>query len=107
MFFTRLKGEQEDFAKRMGPFSLGGNAPAAACSLTRPVGLVPLGPVEYRVTLVESAEGWAVWSDALPGCSSLGISRAGALANRRLCKLRILNYLHPDQARRSTIFCGL
>ena len=40
-------------------------------------------PMKYRVTLVESDEGWAVWCDALPGCCSQGATREEALANIR------------------------
>jgi predicted RNase H-like HicB family nuclease len=39
--------------------------------------------MKYRVTLVESDEGWAVWCDALPGCCSQGATRNEALANIR------------------------
>ncbi len=39
--------------------------------------------MKYRVTLVESDEGWAVWCDALPGCCSQGATREEALANIR------------------------
>lgn len=37
----------------------------------------------YRVTLVESEEGVAVWCDDLPGCASQGESREEALENIR------------------------
>ncbi len=39
--------------------------------------------MKYSVTLVESAEGWAVWCDTLPGCCSQGETRDEALANIR------------------------
>ena len=39
--------------------------------------------MNYHITLVESAEGVAVWCDDLPGCSSQGSSRKQALANIR------------------------
>ena len=39
--------------------------------------------MKYRVTLVESEEGWAVWCDAMPGCCSQGATREEALANIR------------------------
>ena len=39
--------------------------------------------MKYTVTLVESAEGWAVWCDNLPGCCSQGATRAEAMANIR------------------------
>ena len=37
--------------------------------------------MKYRVTLVESEEGFAVWCDDLPGCNSQGESREEALDN--------------------------
>lgn len=37
--------------------------------------------MKYRITLVESEEGWAVWCDDLPGCCSQGESREEAIAN--------------------------
>lgn len=37
----------------------------------------------YKVTLVESEEGFAVWCDDLPGCCSQGATREEALANVR------------------------
>ena len=37
--------------------------------------------MKYRVTLVESEEGFAVWCDDLPGCNSQGETREEALAN--------------------------
>ena len=39
--------------------------------------------MNYRVTLVESEEGFAVWCDDLPGCNSQGATRDEALANIR------------------------
>jgi predicted RNase H-like HicB family nuclease len=39
--------------------------------------------MKYRITLIESDEGWAVWCDDLPGCCSQGASREEALANIR------------------------
>jgi predicted RNase H-like HicB family nuclease len=39
--------------------------------------------MQYRVTLVESEEGFAVWCDDLPGCCSQGANRDEALANIR------------------------
>lgn len=35
----------------------------------------------YRVTLMESDEGWSVSCPALPGCHSQGATRAEALEN--------------------------
>ena len=40
-------------------------------------------PMEYRVTLVESEEGFAVWCDDLPGCCSQGATKKEALENVR------------------------
>ena len=37
--------------------------------------------MDYHITLVESAEGVAVWCDDLPGCCSQGKTREEALAN--------------------------
>ena len=37
--------------------------------------------MSYRVTLIESEEGFAVWCDDLPGCNSQGQTREEALAN--------------------------
>jgi len=39
--------------------------------------------MKYRVTLVESEEGFAVWCDDLPGCASQGSTREEALNNIR------------------------
>ena len=39
--------------------------------------------MEYRVTVVESEEGFAVWCDDLPGCCSQGASKEEALENIR------------------------
>jgi predicted RNase H-like HicB family nuclease len=39
--------------------------------------------VNYHITVVESAEGVAVWCDDLPGCCSQGSTRQEALANIR------------------------
>jgi predicted RNase H-like HicB family nuclease len=37
--------------------------------------------MKYRVTLVESDEGFAVWCEDLPGCNSQGATREEALQN--------------------------
>lgn len=37
--------------------------------------------MNYRITLVESEEGFAVWCDDLPGCASQGATRDEAMAN--------------------------
>lgn len=39
--------------------------------------------MKYKITLVESEEGWAAWCDELPGCCSQGESRVAALENIR------------------------
>jgi predicted RNase H-like HicB family nuclease len=39
--------------------------------------------VKYRVTVVKSEEGFAVWCDDLPGCCSQGVSKKEALENIR------------------------
>jgi len=40
--------------------------------------------MNYRVTLVESEEGFTVWCDDLPGCNSQGATREEALENIRI-----------------------
>jgi len=37
----------------------------------------------YRITIVESEEGFAVWCDDLPGCVSQGQTKEEALENIR------------------------
>ncbi|MBN8249138.1 MAG: type II toxin-antitoxin system HicB family antitoxin [Verrucomicrobia bacterium] len=37
----------------------------------------------YRITLLESEEGWCVSCPALPGCHSQGATREEAIANIR------------------------
>ena len=39
--------------------------------------------MKYRVTLVESDEGFAIWCDDLPGCNSQGDTREQALEKIR------------------------
>ena len=39
--------------------------------------------MNYHITLVESAEGVAVWCDDLPGCCSQGATREEAVSNIR------------------------
>jgi len=39
--------------------------------------------MNYRITIVESEEGCAVWCDDLPGCVSQGATREEAVANIR------------------------
>ncbi|MDR1283689.1 MAG: type II toxin-antitoxin system HicB family antitoxin [Opitutaceae bacterium] len=40
--------------------------------------------MKYRVTLIQSDEGWAVWCEDLPGCTSQGATREEALENIRI-----------------------
>jgi len=40
-----------------------------------------LGAMKYKVTLVESEEGVAVWCEDLPGCVSQGETKSEALSN--------------------------
>jgi predicted RNase H-like HicB family nuclease len=39
--------------------------------------------MDYHITIVESAEGFAIWCDDLSGCCSQGATREEALANIR------------------------
>jgi predicted RNase H-like HicB family nuclease len=39
--------------------------------------------MQYRITLIESDEGFAVWCDDLPGCCSQGATRDEAMQNIR------------------------
>lgn len=39
--------------------------------------------MKYRITLIQSDEGWAVWCDDLPGCNSQGNTRDEAIENIR------------------------
>ena len=55
--------------------------------------------MDYHVTLVESAEGVAVWCDDLPGCCSQGVTREEALANIREAILEWLD-AQPEVERR-------
>lgn len=40
--------------------------------------------MNYKITLVESEEGYAVWCDDLPGCVSQGTTREEAMQNIRV-----------------------
>jgi predicted RNase H-like HicB family nuclease len=40
--------------------------------------------MQYRITLIESEEGFAVWCEDLAGCCSQGTTRAEALQNIRI-----------------------
>lgn len=55
--------------------------------------------MNYKVTLVQSEEGFAVWCDDLPGCVSQGDNREEALEN---IKFAIQEYLAaiPEVERR-------
>ena len=53
----------------------------------------------YNITLVESAEGFAIWSDDLPGCCSQGRTRKEALTNIREA-IREYVAAQPEIARR-------
>jgi len=50
----------------------GQRCPQADLALTPGGYSCMLWPMKYRVTLVESEEGWAVWCDDLTGCCSQG-----------------------------------
>jgi predicted RNase H-like HicB family nuclease len=39
--------------------------------------------MQYRITFIESDEGFAVWCDDLPGCCSQGATKDEALQNIR------------------------
>jgi predicted RNase H-like HicB family nuclease len=39
--------------------------------------------MQYRITLIQSDEGFAVWCDDLPGCCSQGATRDEAMENIR------------------------
>ena len=46
--------------------------------------MATLSQMKYRITLIESGEGWAVWCDDLPGRCSQGGTREEAEENTRL-----------------------
>ena len=48
------------------------------------VDMAKLPRMKYRITLVQSEEGWAVWCDDLPGCCSQGDTREEAIENIRI-----------------------
>jgi len=56
-------------------------------------------PMEYRVTLIQSEEGFSVSCPALKGCHSQGASREEALQNIREA---IREWLEAEEAERST-----
>lgn len=39
--------------------------------------------MNYKITIVESEEGFAVWCDDLPGCASQGATKEEAVENIR------------------------
>ena len=55
--------------------------------------------MKYRITLVESDEGFAVWCDDLPGCCSQGANREEALENIRTAITEWLEVQGEVQAR--------
>jgi predicted RNase H-like HicB family nuclease len=55
--------------------------------------------MEYRVTLIQSEEGFSVSCPALKGCHSQGASREEALQNIREA---IREWLEAEEAERST-----
>ena len=46
--------------------------------------MATLSQIKYRIILIESEEGWAVWCDDLPGCCSQGGTREEAVENTRI-----------------------
>ena len=46
--------------------------------------MATLSPMKYRITLIESGYGWAVWCDDLPGCCSQEGTREEAVENIRI-----------------------
>ena len=51
--------------------------------LARSIPTAHIKGMKYRVTVVESEEGFAVWCDDLPGCCSQGATKEEALENIR------------------------
>jgi predicted RNase H-like HicB family nuclease len=58
--------------------------------------------MNYHITVVESAEGVAVWCDDLPGCCSQGSTREEALANIRVAIREWLD-AQPEVERRFNV----
>jgi len=58
--------------------------------------------MKYHVTLVESAEGFAVWCDDLSGCCSQGTTKAEALENIRIAIQEYLDAQPEIEARFGT-----
>ena len=46
--------------------------------------MATLSPMKYRITLIETGEGWVVWCDDLPGCCSQEGTREEAVENIRI-----------------------
>ena len=55
--------------------------------------------MNYKVTVVESEEGYAVWCDDLPGCVSQGESKEEALENIRIAIEEYLDAVPEVQSR--------
>jgi len=53
----------------------------------------------YRITIVESEEGFAVWCDDLPGCVSQGETKEAALENIRIAIREYLDAVPEVQGR--------
>jgi predicted RNase H-like HicB family nuclease len=51
--------------------------------LARIISSAHIKSMNYRVTVVESEEGFAIWCDDLPGCCSEGATKEDALENIR------------------------
>ena len=64
--------------------------------------MATLPPMKYRITLIESEEGWAVWCDDLPGCCSQGDTRAEAVENIRIAIAEYLDAQPEIEARFGT-----
>ena len=58
--------------------------------------------MNYRITIVESDEGFAVWCDDLPGCVSQGDSKEEAIANIRIAISEYLESIPEAEARFGT-----
>ena len=58
--------------------------------------------MNYRITLVASDEGWAVWCDDLPGCCSQGGTREEAIDNIRSAIAEYLDAQPEIEARFGT-----
>jgi predicted RNase H-like HicB family nuclease len=54
--------------------------------------------VKYRVSLLDTGRGYAVWVPALPGCKSFGRTEAEALENIRRAIRSTLDALEEQNA---------